>query len=111
MTEYYRLSCGCVVSAQKKRKLYHYEIIIRGCGSSSSKFTDIASPTKRGGTPLTKLGVDRMRKEFKIWLTIYFLMNERPCANCEEYYHCNLNIKSRNCKELLFDMFLRERRK
>ena len=66
MTEYYRLSCGCVVSAQKKRKLYHYEIIIHGCGSSSSKFTDIASPTKRGGTPLTKLGVALMKMQGKI---------------------------------------------
>lgn len=67
MKEYYMLSCGCVVSAVKKRTLWHYEIIIHGCGSSSSRFTDTASPTERGGgTPLTILEVALMKMRGKI---------------------------------------------
>jgi hypothetical protein len=64
MKEYYLLSCGCVVTAVKKRKLWHYEIIIHGCGSTSSRFTDTASPIERGGgTPLTILEVALMKMQ------------------------------------------------
>jgi len=66
MKEYSILTCGCVVSAEKKRKLWHYEIIMYGCGSSSAKFTDVLSPIERKGTPLTQLEVAIMKMQGKI---------------------------------------------
>jgi hypothetical protein len=53
-----------------------------------------------------------MRKEFKLWLTIYFLSHEKPCAYCKQYSRCNQYIKSKTieCQNLLFRQFLKERR-